>query len=150
LTLYINCAVLCQRLHLGDIQADPFALELLRSVGLAICLGGLYLTVRGMFRPLVAAISGASPAIRNDDAPDGRLSDDTASGADANSHRHVPLTRLSFIREHPVCAGWLVILTGLPLVFVAWFPLVAIPGIFVGMNWLFSSVGKKPTAPVLG
>jgi hypothetical protein len=42
-----------------------------------------------------------------------------------------------------VCTGWLVVLAGLPLVFQAWFPLIALPGIFIGMNWMFPE--KQPT-----
>lgn len=55
---------------------------------------------------------------------------------------HVPPSRLGFLKRHPVCTGWLVVLAGLPLVFQAWFPLIALPGIFIGMNWMFPE--KRP------
>lgn len=51
---------------------------------------------------------------------------------------HIPPTRFRFITRNPICLGALLVFSGLPLVFHAWFPLVAIPGIFIVMSWMFS------------
>lgn len=37
--------------------------------------------------------------------------------------------------RHPILFGWILILAGLPLAFGVWMPIVAIPGVFVGLNW---------------
>ncbi len=120
LILFVKCAVLCQRLQLGVIIMDPVSEELLRTFGLGVTVIGLYLTIRGLF---VVKISPQILQVSPDMVP--------------VPSPHVPRTRLSFLRNHPICTGWLVILSGLPLVYQAWFPLLAVPGIFVAMNWMF-------------
>lgn len=57
---------------------------------------------------------------------------------------HIPPTRFRFITRTPICLGALLIFAGLPLVFQAWFPLVAIPGIFIVMSWMFSGDKERP------
>lgn len=123
LVLFVKCAVLCQRLRLGVIILDPVSEELLRSFGLGVTVAGLYIAIRGLF------VDSNIGLPVSDESPD----------MVPKSNSHVPPTRFSFLRQHPVCTGWLVILSGLPLVYQAWFPLLAIPGIFVAMNWLFPS-----------
>jgi protein-S-isoprenylcysteine O-methyltransferase Ste14 len=125
LALYVNCAVLCQKLNLGSIAADLLVLESIRSTGLCLSIVGLYLVARGLFRR------------QERDVSPGETQGDAVSPGLWGKAPHVPPTRLNFLVAHPVCAGWLVLLAGIPLVFQAWFPLVALPGIFVGMNWLF-------------
>ncbi|MBX9666349.1 MAG: hypothetical protein K2X93_01975 [Candidatus Obscuribacterales bacterium] len=122
LILFVKCAVLCQRLQLGVIIMDPVSEELLRTFGLGVTVIGLYLTIRGLF---VVKISPQTLQASPDMVP--------------VPSPHVPRTLLSFLRNHPICTGWLVILSGLPLVYQAWFPLLAVPGIFVAMNWMFPS-----------
>ena len=74
-----------------------------------------------------------------------KIGDITRSARDRQSLlvSHVPPSRISFLSAHPVCTGWLIALTGLPLIFMAWFPILAIPGIFVSMGWLFGKEGNK-------
>lgn len=119
LVLFVMCAVLCQRLGIGNIVSDPISAEIIRTVGLGVAVVGLYLMVRGLFKS------------------DGKVFGIDDQFARAGHAPHVPPSRFGFLKQHPVCAGWLFALTGLPLVFQAWFPLLAIPGLFIGMNWLF-------------
>lgn len=119
LVLFVMCAVLCQRLGIGNIVSDPISAEIIRTVGLGLAVVGLYLMVRGLFKSDGKVFGFDEQQTRDGHAP------------------HVPPSRFGFLKQHPVCAGWLFALTGLPLVFQAWFPLLAIPGLFIGMNWLF-------------
>lgn len=172
LTLYINCSVLCQKLTLGILRTGELETEIIRGAGLALCLAGLYVSLRTLFVPATtggASLERSTSAVETVDAPqleaEPQLSEsdaavvnepDTFVEPDAvvivgaphatqsgspllhKRHPHIPPTRLSFLKKNPICAGWLLMLTGLPLIFLAWFPLLAIPGIFVGMNWLFA------------
>lgn len=148
LVLFVMCAVLCQKLGLGNIVSDPVSAEVIRTVGLGTAVIGLYMIIRGMFARvdskanarLVSALSDENKVSGSDlkSFPHGgefpvSLIDDS----ETYHAPHVPPTRAVFLVRHPICAGWLVTLTGLPLVFQAWFPLLAIPGLFIGMNWLF-------------
>lgn len=128
LLLYVMCAVLCQKINLGNIVTDVLTAEIIRNVGLGLSVTGLYLMVRGMF----VKVASSSIALVSETA------ELNIGGWSPRQSPHVPPSRLQFLRTHPVCAGWLVLLTGLPLVYQAWFPLIAIPGLFVGMNWLFA------------
>jgi protein-S-isoprenylcysteine O-methyltransferase Ste14 len=151
LVLFVMCAVLCQKLGLGNIVSDPVSAEAIRTVGVGTAVIGLYLITRGMFARSnsdMRAEPKASSGGADNDEPDKSVSKETYSlGGEFPSSivhdsetfhaPHVPPSKIVFLRRHPVCAGWLVVLTGLPLVFQAWFPLLAIPGLFIGMNWLF-------------
>ncbi len=61
---------------------------------------------------------------------------------------HVPPSRLGFMFEHRTCTGWLIALSGLPLIFLAWFPVIAIPGIFVVMGWMFGKSNNPSDSEV--
>ncbi len=126
LLLFVMCAVLCQKINLGNIVTDALTAEIIRNVGLGFSLLGLYLMVRGMF----VTTAPFKLKLKKEEQI-------TVSGWTASTSHHVPPTRLEFLLSHPVCTGWLGLLTGLPLIFLAWFPLIAIPGLFVAMNWLF-------------
>ncbi|MDZ4833151.1 MAG: hypothetical protein SGJ27_05055 [Candidatus Melainabacteria bacterium] len=135
LLLFVMCAVLCQKMILGSIVTDFLTAEMIRNLGVGLSVTGLYLMVRGMF---VRSAPTKSSLVETE------TSDLKVGGWTPHLSPHVPPTRLAFLRAHPVCAGWLVLLTGLPLVFLAWFPLIAIPGLFIAMNWLF--VERNPTS----
>ena len=126
LLLFVMCAVLCQKINLGNIVTDALTAEIIRNVGLGFSILGLYLMVRGMF----VTTAPFKLKLKKEEHI-------TVSGWTASTSHHVPPTRLEFLLSHPVCTGWLGLLTGLPLIFLAWFPLIAIPGLFVAMNWLF-------------
>ena len=154
LILYVNCSVLCERLALGIFRLGSLESELIKSTGLALCLLGFYLSLRGLFRSNSRIASGgiapksetanviiaetAVDASQTLPSQPGSYKHDAAAHLASAAQGHIPPTRLSFLKEHPVCAGWLCTITGLPLVFLAWFPLLAVPGIFIGMNWLFA------------
>jgi len=123
LVLFVMCAVLCQKFQLGSIVSDPTSAEIIRNVGLGMSVLGLYLMLRGLFSTATFKVD---------------LSRESRGDINSAGHApHVPPSSIVFLKKHPVCSGWLVALTGLPLVFQAWFPLLAIPGIFVWMNWFF-------------
>ncbi|MBX3138806.1 hypothetical protein KF707_21435 [Candidatus Obscuribacterales bacterium] len=148
LVLFVMCAVLCQKLGLGNIVSDPVSAEVIRTVGVGTAVIGLYMIIRGLFTRvdsraevrLVSAVSDESK-VRGADLKSfphgGEFPVSLIDDSEAYHAPHVPPTRAVFLLRHPICAGWLVTLTGLPLVFQAWFPLLAIPGLFIGMNWLF-------------
>lgn len=98
LMLYVNCAVLCQRLGFGMFSASADIVFILQVLGVALAsVGAIYIAI-----------------------------------SDRLSQKERVL--------HPNYFGVLVILTGVPLVFSTWFPLLALPGILVGMLW---SIAKK-------
>ncbi len=138
LLLYVMCAVLCQKMNLGSLVTDVLTAEVVRTFGLGLSVTGLYLMVRGML--VTVAPSKTTVVVAEPDEL-------KIGGWTPHLSPHVPPTRVEFLRSHPVCAGWLVLLTGLPVVFMAWFPLIAIPGLFIAMNWLF--VVRNPTVSEL-
>src|SRR5262249_7729181 len=191
--LYVNCAILCQKLRLGIIVLGPGD-TLLRSIGVGVTLVGLYLCLRGVMRsgkhsvkeletasqPInssvelsagVSAEATASPGVEpNKEAvapaitegstvlsqeptrpPQNQLDPHRSSPFRMEGSRlvyssmvsHIPPTRFAFITRNLLCLGALLIFAGLPLVFQAWFPLVAIPGIFIVMSWMFSGKSEK-------
>lgn len=124
LVLYINCCILCQKLQLGVVDIPSFN-EIIKSVGVAFILAGLHFILRNLPR------KATDPAL----SELSRLS--LMAEAEGSSSHHVPATSWSFFSSHPICLGWMLLLSGLPLIYLAWFPLIAVPGIFVAMNWIF-------------
>lgn len=97
LMLYVNCAVLCQRLGFGMFSVSADVAFILQVLGVALAsVGAIYIAI-----------------------------------SDRLSQKERVL--------HPNYFGVFVILTGAPLVFSTWFPLLALPGILVGMLW---SIGR--------
>jgi len=41
----------------------------------------------------------------------------------------------SWIARHPIFCGWILFFMGVPLIYGTWLPLLAVPGILVGINW---------------
>lgn len=168
LVLFVMCAVLCQKMSLGNIVSDPVSAEVIRTVGVGTAVIGLYLILRGLFARTELKLDGPLKRTEietgisdarddNEKSGDSKSIDELKPAALMQAGEfpvtieesqfyhapHVPPSKLGFLRRHPVCAGWLVVLTGLPLVFQAWFPLLAIPGLFIGMNWLFPDKAKS-------
>lgn len=125
LILYINCCVLCQTMNLAVVNFPSFN-DTIKSAGAGLVILGLYLILRGL--------PGASAS--SDMARLSRLSMSEHSGGSPTGS-HVPRASFAFIKKHPICLGWLVVLSGLPLIYLAWFPLLAIPGIYLVLNWLY-------------
>jgi len=54
----------------------------------------------------------------------------------------------SWALSEPVSLAWIVLLSGVSLLFATWFPLIALPGIFIGMKWkLNNEIEKRSVAP---
>jgi hypothetical protein len=140
LVLFVMCAVLCQKLNLGSIVSDPVSAEIIRTVGLGLSISGLYLILRGLFKrsPSKIELKKDNAIANSEEVPTAAPGKHDLAVMNFETP-HVPPAKFGFLKRHPVCAGWLVALTGLPLVFQAWFPLLAIPGLFIGMNWMFPS-----------
>lgn len=126
--LYINCCILCQKLQLGVVYF-PSINETIKSVGVVLILAGLHFISRNLPRkatdPTLSELSRLSLMAETEGSPP----------------HHVPATSLAFFRSHPICLGWMLLFSGIPFIYLAWFPLMAIPGIFVAMNWIFG--GRK-------
>ena len=110
LSLYFAANGLCQRLDMGVIHSDAIINQSFRYLGLLITTAGL--SIQGY-----ALISS------------GRLKSDSDSG---NGYMRSPVLKL----RHPCFFATLVALTGIPLVMGTWYPLFAIPGIFIVMKWI--------------
>lgn len=150
LMLYVNLSVLCLHLRLGIFDFGQVNLYI-RIAGAIIVLLGLYLLLKGLRSaksilylaesPYYEAAVGLFPVLSED-------SDQVEEPAEKQALRgievdrgHIPPVSLSFFSRHPLCLGWIIFMAGLPLVFQAWFPLLAIPGVFICFNWLFE--GRK-------
>jgi protein-S-isoprenylcysteine O-methyltransferase Ste14 len=108
LFLYVASAALCERLKVGTFTGDIW-----RYVGLVVFSLGCCLRLWSV-RTLGSLHSGFV-AIQKD-------------------HKLVQNGPYRGLR-HPSYLGLLLSCIGLPMVFGAWFPLLAIPGIFVGLKW---------------
>lgn len=106
--LYIACAALCERLNFGTLPYTWF-----RYLGLALVLAGTIVRVMAI-------------------AKLGRFH----SGYVALQSDHVLIKDGPYKQiRHPSYLGGLIALVGTPLVFSAWLPLVAVPGMFVIIKW---------------
>ncbi|MEZ4535754.1 MAG: hypothetical protein R3D26_12270 [Cyanobacteriota/Melainabacteria group bacterium] len=150
LMLYVNLSALCLQLRLGIFdfgQVNPY----IRIVGAIIALLGLYLLIKGLRSaksilylaesPYYEAAVGLFPVLSEDSEQVEEPAEKQAMHDIEVDRGHIPPVSLSFFRRHPLCLGWFVFMAGLPLVFQAWFPLLAIPGVFICFNWLFE--GRK-------
>jgi hypothetical protein len=51
-----------------------------------------------------------------------------------------------FTLTKPISLAWIILLAGISLLFSTWFPLLALPGIFIGMKWrLVSKMEEQST-----
>ncbi|MBI4534536.1 MAG: TonB family protein [Candidatus Melainabacteria bacterium] len=106
--LYVACAALCERLSIGAISAEPW-----RTVGFTlICLGA---TLRIWSVACLGRLHSALVALQS-------------------GHTLVTSGPYRLLR-HPSYLSVLLFLTGLPLVFGTWFPLLAMPGACVALKW---------------
>lgn len=112
LLLYFAASGLCQRLDMGVVHGDAMVTQIFRYFGLLIASAGLCLQ---------AYILIASPLTKHDQEP--------GSG----------YMRSLFMKlRHPCFFATLVALTGIPIAMGTWYPLFAIPGIFIVMKWIIT------------
>ncbi len=107
LYLYNAAIALCLRLQLMLIPDPPILQQILRTVGVVLVFAGVLFQLKAVFSSFASPLRDGEPA------------------------RFVSVCKI----RHPILFGWIVILTGLPLTFGVWMPILAIPGIFVGLNW---------------
>ncbi len=112
LLLYFAASGLCQRLDMGVVHGEATITQVFRYVGLLIATGGLGIQT-------YALISSA------------RAKEDPDCG---NGYMRSPILKL----RHPCFFATLVALTGIPMVMGTWYPLFAIPGIFIVMKWIIT------------
>lgn len=105
--LYNAAIALCLRLQLMVIADPPILQQILRTVGVVLVFAGVAFQLKAVFSSFVSPLRDGEPA------------------------RFVSVCKI----RHPILFGWLLILTGLPLTFSVWMPILAIPGVFVGLNW---------------
>lgn len=110
LLLYFAASALCQRLNMGVVHTGALTTQILQYTGLALTTFGL-------------ATHGYSLTVRGDATT-------PAESEKTSSHRAV------FGLRHPCFFAALATLTGLPLVMGTWYPLFAIPGIFIVFKWI--------------
>lgn len=123
--LFIACSALCERLQLGAFpQSAPF-IDIMRTVGLAISASGLIRQVRAVF------------GSENQPESVPRI----AAGSEAAS-----LPPTASLKSHPFFVGWIVFFSGVPFIYAAWLPLLAIPGIIVGIKWQINRTADVPLA----
>lgn len=106
--LYFAANALCQRLNMGIFEGDPVVIEILRLAGLVLAFAGLSLQTYALLSYMTKK-----------------------SG---NGYESAPFLRL----RHPSFFATLITLTAIPVLFGAWLPLIALPGIFVVMKWVIT------------
>jgi len=106
--LYVASAALCEKLKVGI-----FAANYTRTFGVVLVIAGslLRLTAVAYLRRLHSGFVTIQ-----------------------SQHRLITGGPYKLIR-HPSYLGALIFLIGIPLTFGAWFPLLAIPGVMVGLKW---------------
>jgi protein-S-isoprenylcysteine O-methyltransferase Ste14 len=115
LFLYIACAVLCPKIHFGYFDSD-----ILRSGGLAIFTAGCLVRLKAIAQ--LGRLHSGFVAIQPD-------------------HELVRKGIYSRIR-HPSYLGAMIAMAGIPLIFASWFPLLALPGVFVLVRWRMNDEEK--------
>jgi protein-S-isoprenylcysteine O-methyltransferase Ste14 len=110
LLLYFAACGLCQRVDMGVIHGSTLSIQICRYSGLLIATAGLIIQAYALFSSI-------------------RTSTNEESG---NGYVSSPILKL----RHPCFFATLVVLTGIPLVMGTWYPLFAVPGIFIVMKWI--------------
>lgn len=105
--LFCAAAVLCQRIHFGLFVATKEITDTYRTLGVVATSLGAVLQLKAIVAVLRA--------------------------------RTAYLQEKGFVAvyniRHPVFLGWLLVLTGTAMAFGTWFPLLALPGIYVAIKW---------------
>jgi protein-S-isoprenylcysteine O-methyltransferase Ste14 len=110
LLLYFAASALCQRLNMGVVHGGTLTTQILQYMGLALTTFGLATHGYALLAPARSIVVSENET--------------TCSQTAVLSLRH------------PCFFAALVTLTGLPLVMGTWYPLFAIPGIFIVFKWI--------------
>ncbi len=116
LLLYFAASGLCQRLDMGVIRGGQTTVQIFRFLGLSIATAGLLLQSYALL-----ASAKANSTLES-----------------GNGYVHSPFLKL----RHPCFFATLVTLIGIPLVLGTWYPLFALPGIFIVMKWIVAEQEK--------
>lgn len=121
--LYVACSALCERISVGLFPTSINAT--MRTIAIVIVVSGMVLRIAAQSSsPIDLAPSETAPESESE-TPQIMLPPTFPSGP----HKWI---------RHPDAAGRLVSLLGLPLVFNAWLPLLALPGIVTLLKWHIS------------
>lgn len=106
--LYLACCALCRKIHFGDLESHWW-----RAAGLLVFAIGYSIRIwaiaaLGAFHSGFVTIQPEHTIVR------------------AGPYRWL---------RHPSYLGGFIALTGIPLIFGSWFPLLALPGAFVTLRW---------------
>ncbi|CAN5445455.1 hypothetical protein BH10CYA1_BH10CYA1_44450 [soil metagenome] len=112
LLLYFAACGLCQRVDMGVVHGDTIITQTFRYIGLLIATAGIAIQAYALFSSTHAK-------------------EDQESGS---GYMRSPILKL----RHPCFFATLVTLTGIPMVMGTWYPLFAIPGIFIIMKWIIT------------
>ena len=138
LLLYINLSILCDHFRLGIIDIAGLNV-VIRSTGALIAMFGLYTIIKGVrYAKTIPYFCESSYY----DSEIGLLGSYDSSDSLPEKKSHIPPVSFHFFASHPILKGWYLYIIGLPLVFAAWFPLLALPGVFIGLNWLYQNPTK--------
>lgn len=110
LLLYFAANALCQRLDMGVVNGDAASTEIFRYAGLIVASAGLAIQSYSLL--------SKSPTKPNSESE--------------NNFPHAA----AFGLRHPCFFAVIVTLTGLPMVMGTWYPLFAVPGIFIVIKWI--------------
>lgn len=110
LLLYFAATALCQRLDMGVTHGDASTNQIFRYTGLVIASVGLAIQTRSL------------------------ISKGSSKSASQSEADFVPAAILNL--RHPCFFATIVTLTGLPMLMGTWYPLFAIPGIFIVIKWV--------------
>lgn len=110
-SLYVGCAALCERISVGAFPMSAGAV--VRTIGIAVVLAGMILRLWSQ---------RSAPADLNPEKPQEPM-------FPTGPHK---------VLRHPDAAGKLLSLVGLPFVFNAWLPVLAIPGVVILLKWHIS------------
>ena len=108
IVFYLATSMLCQRLHLGTADGG-----FLRNFGLSLFLLGGFLRLWAI--ATLGHLHSGYVAIQD-------------------KHALIESGPYRFLR-HPSYSSILIMFISMPLIFGAWFPLLAVPGIFVTLKW---------------
>lgn len=106
--LYLAAAVLCERLSVGVVPG-----EIWRTAGFVLLLAGGALRLWSIM--ILKNLHSGFVVIQAD-------------------HRLITIGPYSRIR-HPSYLGAMIFIVGIPMIFGSWFPLLALPGVFVSIKW---------------
>jgi protein-S-isoprenylcysteine O-methyltransferase Ste14 len=132
--LYVACCALCERIAKGVFPIQGH--QIVRTIGICVVLAGIWLRLWAQ----ISQPSQLAAAPETEAAP----ADPAITGDVPASSLPVPAAESQFpsgphkVVRYPDASGELLALAGLPLVFNAWLPLLALPGVIILLKWFIS------------